>query len=145
MVITFPNDTKDTIDEIRNAIGRNVIIQTIASSTACPDCSLDPITNTSTDSFCLTCSGVYWIPIYSGYSVLAHITWGQSEILNWQSAGQLFDGDCRIQVEYSDSNVTVLDNAEYITVDGRDFEIKSKIYRGVPELNRIIVDLKERE
>lgn len=146
MVITFPENTETTIDAIREAIGRNITFVTV-SSIACTasGCGLDPTTNTGTNSFCVTCSGLYWIPTYSNYSVKAHITWGNADVLNWVTGGQLIDGDCRVQVKYTPELLTELEKTEYVTVDEKDFEIKSKIYRGVPELNRVLIDLIERE
>ena len=144
MNIVFPDDTEDKIDAIRNAIGRTVTFVTI-SLTACDVCELDPITNTSLDSFCIHCSGLYWVPVPSGYDVTAHITWGNADILNWATAGQMFDGDCRVQVKSTAAITTVLENEiERVEVDGQNFEIKSKIYRGVPTINRILIDLVEK-
>ena len=144
MVITFPTNTRDTINDIRDAIGRNVtFVYTIESD--CPTCDLDPVSNTSVDSFCPTCSGIGYLYTLSGYTVKAHITWGQADINNWQSAGQLFDGDCRIQVEYLPETITVLNLNPYVEVDGKKMSIKKKILRGVPNLNRILLDLNEQE
>jgi hypothetical protein len=75
--------------------------------------------------------------------VTAHITWGKSDILNWQSAGQLFDGDCRLQVEYIPETITVLNLNPYVEVDGKKMKILNKIPRGVPTLNRILLGLEE--
>ncbi len=143
MPITFPSDTKDTIDAIRNAIGREITFYVVMKED-CPTCTLDPITNTSTDSFCPTCSGYGYIRTTSGYSVTAHITWGHSDVLNWQSAGQMYDGDCRVQVEYIPETVAVLNlKPEYVVVDNKRMSIKKKILRGVPSINRILLDLIE--
>jgi hypothetical protein len=146
MVITFPADTETTIDAIREAIGRNINLVTV-SAIACTasGCGLDPVTNTSVNSFCVTCSGLYWIPNFTNYAVKAHITWGNAEELNWVTGGQIFEGDCRIQVKYTSEILAELERTEYVEVDGKNFEIKSKIYRGVPELNRVIIDLLEKE
>ena len=116
------------------------------SSIACTasGCSLDPITDTGTNSFCVTCSGLYWIPVFSNYSVNAHITWGNADQLNWVTGGQLIDGDCRVQVKYTSELITELDRTDYVIVDEKNFEINSKIYRGVPELNRVLIDLIEK-
>lgn len=146
MVITFPINTEDIIDDIRDVIGRTVTFVTV-SSIACTasGCSLDPITNTGTNSFCVTCSGLYWIPSETDYLVKAHVTWGNADILNWSTAGQMFDGDCRIQVKSTVAITTVLDGEiDRVEVDGQNFEIKSKIYRGVPTVNRILIDLIEK-
>jgi len=145
MNILFPSDTKDVIDKIRAVIGRDVEFIIVASSIPCEDCSLDPIANTSTDSFCTTCSGSYWIPVYSGSTVSAHVTWGQADMLNWQSGGQLYDGDCRIQIEKTDSNMLLLDNIHSIVVDERIMEVKKTTFRGFQPLNRILIDLIEKD
>ena len=144
MNIAFPNDTEDTIDSIRAAIGRNITFMTV-TKIDCVVCELDPTTNTSMDSFCTTCSGLYWIPVYSGYHINAHVTWGNADQLNWVTGGQLFDGDCRVQVKLTDEIKTILGITEFVIVDEVSFEIKSKLYRGVPELNRVLIDLIERE
>lgn len=145
MVISFPSDTEDTIDAIRNVIGRAVIFNVVASNNPCTVCDLDPVTNESTDPFCTTCSGLYWIPVISGASVQAHVTWAGADQLDWFPAGQVFDGDCRVQIKKTDANIYIIDNTKDITVDGKTMEIQKKIFRGVPELNRILIDLKEKE
>lgn len=144
--ITFPSTvvTTDIIDQIRTAIGRTVTFYTVLS-TDCPDCELDPITNTSSDSFCPTCSGVGYLITYSGTDIEAHITWGYSEQLGWVSGGTLDQGDCRVQIKYSVTNEEVVENANYAVVDGREMEINKRIIRGVPVVNRILVDLFERK
>ena len=143
--ITFPSNTSEIISEIRKAVGRDVTFVTVPSSSPCPICSLDPITNTSTDSFCYYCSGDFWVPIYSSYVTIAHILWRPFDFVSWQRAGQLFDGDCRLQLEYTPENITVLDITSYVVVDDKRLEIKRKEFRGVPEINRVILDLIESE
>ena len=145
VTITFPDDTVDVIDAIRDAIGRDITFFYVYSSMACPICVLDPVTNTSKDAFCYVCSGEYWIPLYSGETINAHITWGYSEQLGWLSGGQLDEGECRVQIKYTASNLTVVNEAKYVDVDGKSMQIIKKILRGVKNINRIIIDLKERE
>jgi hypothetical protein len=142
--ITFP-DTVDTIDDIRSAIGRYIEIFIVTSSIPCDICNLDPVTNTSTNSFCPACSGAYWIPIYSGANVKAHVTWGKSDEISWYTGGMTFDGDCRLQIKYTSDNLDLVDNAEYIIVDSKKVEIRDKTLRGVQQLNRIIIDCIESE
>ena len=146
MAITFPDNTEDTIDAIREAIGRDITFVTV-SAIACTasGCSLDPVTNTGTNSFCVTCSGLYWIPVLSNYEVKAHVTWGSADQLNWVTGGQLIDGDCRVQVKSTSAVLSAIEDTDHVVVDGKTFEIKSKIYRGVPELNRVLIDLIEKE
>lgn len=143
--IVFPSNTEEIIDDIRGAIGRLTEWHVVASSTACPVCELDPITNTSTDSFCVYCSGTYWIPVWEVNSISGHVTWGFSEQLGWVAGGQLAEGECRVQIKYTPENITIVDNAEKIYVDGKEMQFVKKTLRGVPEVNRILIDLKERE
>jgi hypothetical protein len=146
MVISFPEDTEDTIDAIRDAIGREVnFVTATLSGCVASGCYLDPVTDTSTNSFCPTCSGVYWIPTYTDNLVTAHVTWAGADILSWVAGGQYFDGDCRVQIKYTDTNLTLADSAEYVEIDNKILTIKSKILRGVQNLNRIILDLIEKE
>ena len=144
MNISFPSDTKDVIDAIRGAIGRDVYFYT-DTPTQCSGCSLDPITNTSTDPYCIICDGLHWIPSYTEVSISGHITWGPSEVMGWVTGGQYIEGDCRVQIEYTSGNLNTLDNTEYVMVDDKRFTIRKRMYRGVPSLNRILIDLSEEE
>jgi hypothetical protein len=144
MIVTFPDNTEEIIDSIRGAIGRDVEFVT-STFTECYVCEQDPITGTSLDSFCIYCSGLYFIPVYSSYSVSGHITWGNAEQLNWVTGGQYFDGDARVQIKYTSEALTVLDQLDHVVIDNKTFKEKSRIYRGVPELNRILIDLVEEE
>jgi hypothetical protein len=133
------------VDGIRNAIGRDVTFFVITSGAPCPVCDLDPITNTSTDSFCIICSGAYWIYTYSGVDIFSHITWGFSEQLGWVSGGTQDEGDCRIQIKYTPENIVTVETAQWVEVDGKVMQITKKILRGVQTLNRIILNLIEKE
>jgi hypothetical protein len=141
--ITFPNTTS-TIDDIRQAIGRSVIFY-LEDKSDCPTCEIDPVTNESKDPFCPTCSGIGYLITYSGLSTIAHINWGGMDDLNWVSGGQFFNGDCRIQIKYTEENISAVDNAIYVLVDGKKMSVDKKTFRGAQELNRIIVDLNEKE
>ena len=143
-MFSFPNDTKDTIDAIRNTIGRNVRFY-IPSGEDCPACNLDPVTNLSTNSFCPTCHGAGYITTYSGEDVIAHVTWRPAEILNWQTGGRFDTGDCMIQIEYNYDNIELLKECAYVVVDTKKLTIRKQTIRGVPTPNRIIVDLLEEE
>jgi len=142
MTIEFSTDCRSVINSIRETIGRPVTFY-VTTETLCSGCTLDPVSNTSTNSLCPICSGYGYERTISGYTVTAHITWGKSDILNWQSAGQLFDGDCRLQVEYIPETITVLNLNPYVEVDGKKMKILNKIPRGVPTLNRILLGLEE--
>lgn len=90
------------------------------------------------------CSGHYWIDQMEEYPVEAHVNWGMGDIPKWETGGTYFDGDCTAQIEYTEANVAAVDATEYVVVDDRELEIKSKYLRGIPELNRIILNLVER-
>ena len=146
--IVWPSDTEEIIDAIRGAIGRTVDFYVVASSIACPVCDLDPVTDTSVDSFCPVCSGVYWIPVWSSYSISGHITWGDVDLMGWQVGGKYFDGDARVQIKRTSEHITIVEQVQdngYMVVDDKIMDIKSIIPRGVQSLNRILIDVKERE
>lgn len=146
--ITWPSNTVTIIDDIRDAIGREVTFYVVASSYECPVCGLDPVTNTAIDSFCPTCSGAGIIVIFSGVPINAHVTWGYSEHLGWVQGGQIDEGDCRVQIKYTIANESTVDSAKWVVVDGREMQFKGggrKILRGVKPINRILVDLIEKE
>jgi len=147
MAITFPSDTKDKIDEIRDAIGREITFNQYITRSGCSavGCSLDPVTNVSTNSFCQTCGGDYWINVYSGTPVTAHVRWKSMDKGISYSAGEIFEGECRAQIEYSASNITIINNSKTVQVDGKLMSIDRRIYKGVPTLNRIVLILNEEE
>lgn len=126
--------------------GRIVTFYVIDSLSGCPVCSLDPITNTSTDSFCTTCSGEYWIPVYSGWEVQAHVTEGRVDNKQWTTGGIIDNGEISVKFMHTASGEMIANTAEYVVVDGRIMVIQPGITkRGIPEVNRLIVYLKERE
>ncbi len=145
MLPLFPSNTKDLIEEMIMMDGREVTFYT-ATYSGCSDCSLDPVSNTSVDSFCPTCSGEYWIPTYSGWDTIAHVTWGILDNKNWVTGGMLDDGTCTVKFIYSGWMQEIIDNAQYVVVDERVMDVQPGIIlRGVPEINRVIVKLKEKE
>jgi hypothetical protein len=135
----------EVVDAIRTAIGRVVYFYVPNSGIPCTNsgCSLDPVTNQSTNSYCTVCSGEYWIVTYQSIPVTGHITWGMSELLGWQTGGTFSEGDCRVQIKYLPSLETVVDNAKWVEVDNRRLQVVKKIIRGVQTVNRILVDLEE--
>lgn len=144
--ITWPTEFEvGLVDNIRDAIGRDTVWYIVVATSGCTLCSLDPINNTATDPFCPVCSGEYWIETLSGVALKAHITWGYSELPNWQTGGTLDDGECRVQIKLTDENYNYVSSAKYVIVDNKKMEISKKILRGVRENNRIIVDLIEYE
>ena len=145
MLITFPTDTKQTIDAIRKAIGRDIIFYLQTSVSGCYACSLDPVNDTSTDSFCTVCSGVYWIPTYPNEVVNAHVAWKPFDKLRWVTGGQYYDGDCLAQIEYTELNKTLTEPKTVVVIDNKQMYVETRYFRGVPEINRILIGLKEKE
>jgi hypothetical protein len=146
MQIVWPSNTRETINNIINAIGRTVTFYTATlSGCTASGCSLDPVTDESTNSFCPVCSGQYWIPIYSGTDITAHITWKYADRNDWQTGGYVFKGDGIIKVMYSGNNLAIVQSAEYAVLDGKQISLEGITLLGVPTINRVIVDFKEKE
>jgi hypothetical protein len=143
--ITFPSNTKDTIDDIRAAIGREITITNITSVSGCAVCSLDPINNSSTDPFCPVCSGFYWITTTSGINVIGHVHWGPTEIVSAKTGGKIYQGDCTVTIEYTAALDALVKSAEHFTVDGVNMSLDKLEYRGKRDINRIRLVLKEEE
>jgi hypothetical protein len=143
MSITFPTNTRTTINQIREAIGREVAFFT-EDVTTCPACGgHDPYTNSPINPFCTACSGVGDIITVSGVTISGHVTWNPSETMQWVAGGQYLNYNCRVQVEYTTYNDNVVTNSDYVIVDGKMLKVDNKTYRGVPQINRILIDLKE--
>jgi hypothetical protein len=145
MVIPFPTNTRTQIEAIINEDGRPVTFYVVESVEACDVCSLGPISETSTDSFCPSCSGEYWLPTYSGWAVTAHVTWGKHDEKAWETGGMIDNGECSVKFMHTSSAEEIVHSSQYVIVDDRTMDISKIILRGVPEVNRIIVVLKERE
>lgn len=143
--ISWPSSTDLIIDAIRDAIGRDVIFNIVASSYECPNCNLDPATDTSDNAFCATCSGEYYIDILSGVTTQAVISWGPSDKPGWESGGQLLGGDCTIQIDLSDEVRDMLDKTVNVVVDERVMEVRKTVFRGVQSLNRVLLSLIEKD
>ena len=140
-----PAVTKEIITAIIHEIGRDVLFFYPTSLSGCNLCSLDPVTNTSTDSFCPLCNGEYWIPTFSGVTMSGKVTWGKSELKGWETGGLVDTGDCQVTVIHSDYVEDIIFSSEYVVVDNRELNVKDIILRGVPSVNRILVVLKEKE
>lgn len=145
MQISWPSNTRNTIESIIDAIGRNVTFYTATiSGCTASGCGLDPVTDTSINSFCPVCSGSYWISTMSGYNIKAHVTWKFSGQEEFHTGGSVFLGDGIVKVMYSGPYMDVINNAEYMAVDGKQVDIQRVTLLGVPSVNRIILDFKER-
>jgi hypothetical protein len=151
MSLYWPEGTKNWMDLMRELVGRGVIITVKEGQIACTVCSLDPVTNTSTDAFCPACSGLYWIPIYSGYTVSGHVRWGFADRANWQVGGIIPEGDCKVTIEYTTANLDHVQRSYNWLVDGKTLYMEKfqlKGIRGDDEEHipsRIAVYLKEEE
>lgn len=143
MVIPHFPDTTDILDEIRGEIQRPVIINVHVQGTACPVCDEDPITHASVDSFCPVCSGLHWINTTSGISTYGHVRWMGLDQPQYTAGGIIDDGDCIVTLKYTTVLLSGVQNSENFIVDGRDLYLKKYILRGVKQLNRIRVLLKE--
>ena len=145
MIIAFPSNTREIIENIIDADGRDVTFITSTLS-GCPYSgdSLDPITNTSTNSFCPVCSGIYWIPTLSGNAIKAHITWKYADQEEFHTGGHVFLGDGIVKIVYSGPYMDIIDNTDYMIVDGKQVNIQRITLLGVPSINRVILDFKQR-
>lgn len=141
--------SKTNRDNFLNAtletIGRPVDFYYVVSTSGCSVCSLDPVTNTSTDAFCDVCSGAYWLETLASSGILSHVTWKFSEDLSWHSAGQQMVGDCQVRINYTPDTVAIVDSIRYLVVDERVMQVNKVDMRGSPEVNRIIISLMEKE
>lgn len=145
LIAPFPANTRQYVEAIINQIARDVTFYIVDTLSGCSLCSLDPISNTSTDSFCPLCSGEYWIPTYSGATMSGYVKWGQSEHKDWETGGKIDNGDCIITVLHTAERESIIYSSEYVIVDDREMNFKDIILRGVPQINRILVVLKEKE
>lgn len=141
--ILWPSNTKNIIDSIRNAIGRDIIGMITVTGISCSYCILNPVTNLSTDPFCSGCGGTYWLTTHSGWTVNAHVRWAGAEQPLWQPGGKIIEGDCHITIAFSDENLSLLEKVDYFVVDEKEMYMKKYVLKGVPEINRIKVVLLE--
>ncbi len=144
-LITFPSNTVEIIDGIRNAIGRPVIFQVTVSGTVCSTCGINPVTGTALDPFCPTCSGYGYLYTYDFITISGHITWGYADLPKWITGGEYFKGDCVVQIKFSDEILSMLEKTKYVFVDEKKMRIERKTLRGVPKLNRILLDLMQED
>ncbi len=151
MSFVFPEGTFDQINQIRGVVGRIVTINVIEGNTACPDCTLDPITNTSTDSFCETCDGLYWTPVISGYATSGHVRWLSADQNMYTPGGIVPEGDCKVTIQHTDLNMDRVERSNTWVVDSKTLyplKIQVRGIRGPNEEHRpsrIKVFLKEEE
>jgi hypothetical protein len=144
MNIVWPEmQVRETIDTIRTEIGRNVTFNVLVSGIGCSICSLDPITNTSTNSFCPVCHGLYWLDTLSGFTVSGHIRWYGMDKPMLQAGGRTPEGDCQVTIAYTNEDLLAVQNSSSVIVDGKRMSLKSYKLKGVKQPNRIAVILLE--
>lgn len=130
---------------INNSTGRDVDIFYVYSTFECPACNLDPITNTSTDSFCETCSGLYYVPVFSGVIWSGHVTWRYDYKNEFETGGRVFIGDAQAKFVHTQDREDILKGSKtYLIVDDITMDIIKTTQLGNP-INRIIVHCKERK
>ena len=146
MSIEFPN-TKATKDAIRGAIGQSVTFVIQGDPTPCPVCSglddYDPVNESSMNSFCDVCSGLYWITADTTIDIVSHVKWKTQDQPNMGVAGVTYDCDCTITVDIDDISTSDIDKVQYVIADARKLQVYRTIYKGVPTRDRIRFVLKE--
>jgi len=145
MSINFPSGTPAIIDEIINADGRDVEFFVTTSLSGCSDCGINPITQEPLNPFCTTCSGLYWIPTYSGYVKTCHVTWKDADDMQWSTGGKLYVGDAKVKMIYSQENYIIATTADYLLIDDHKMTINKITLLGVPSVNRILMHVEEEE
>ena len=83
--------------QICDNYGDEITLVNYDGFTGCTVCELDTMYNVSSDPACPTCSGKYWIPIESTYSVRAVFKWISEEEVEEKSAGGLQVGDLKLE------------------------------------------------
>jgi len=143
MVITFPTNTDETIRAIRGVIGRDIYMNITVTTSGCSLCGYDPVNNASKDPFCSGCGGLYWIPITEDISESGHVRWYPFDEARYEHGGAVFDGDCIVTIAYTSGNLENVRRANYFLVDGMKMTMDKYTLRGVPQLNRIRIFLRE--
>jgi len=137
-MIEFP-DTKDTKDAIRLVIGRDIDF-IFKSFTECSTCSglgyYDEVNQSSLNSFCPVCSGMYWIASESIVTVNSHVRWRAADEPQREVGGETVMGDCIITIASDALTSSQLDNIQEIRVDERNLVPMRIIPRGVPNIDR---------
>ena len=145
-IITWPEqNVRDVLSGILTAVGREFQIIFKSSGTPCSICLssgyYDPVTDSSINSFCPSCYGLYYINASSGISISGHIRWINSETSRWYPGGQIPDGDCIITVAYSNEIRSYLERSKYFIVDDKNLSLKGYTPKGAKVPNRIIITL----
>jgi len=145
MSIEFP-ETKTIKDAIRLVIGRDIDF-VFKSFTECPTCSglgyHDEVNESSLNSFCTVCSGVYWIPTESIVTKNAHVRWRSADEPRQETGGETIIGDCIITISSDALTSIQLGSIQEIRVDERKLVPMRTIPRGVPNIDRYRIIARE--
>jgi len=139
MKIVTPSDEfkQDMIDSIINAVGRDILLQTVSERQECYVCS-------GSDAYCLTCSGEGYVTTVKLESYKAKVLWASSENTVYTKAGQFVEGDVVVTLPYVEGLQENLSKTKLVFVDNRACIIDKYVLEGSP-VNRIRVILKEDE
>lgn len=140
-MVTWPSNTKEIIDQIRDTIGRPIELFTSLPGEDCPLCEIDPLSGKSVDPFCPVCSGQGQQITWSGTTITAHVRWGQVDASLLYPGARIITGDCTAAIEYTAENVAIIDAAKYALIDGKVLYIDSYDLRGVQPVNRVVLNL----
>ncbi len=140
-MIIWASGTRQIINEMRAVIGREIELYFTVPGADCPACTLDPLTGTSSDPFCTTCSGAGYLTTVSAATLQAHINWANVDKPAHYPGGKIWEGDCKVTVEYTEENLQLVKTADYFVVDAVPMYLKNYDLKGVQDLNRIAVAL----
>jgi hypothetical protein len=143
MNIIWPSNTREIIDEIRGTIGRDVTIHYTTSGVPCTTCQLDSLTGKSFDPFCPDCGGTGIVTSGLDTTVSGHVLWNKVNSKYNSPAGNIFTGDCKVTVGYDEEVLTIIESSEYFLVDDVRLYLEDYDLRGVKEINRIAISLRQ--
>lgn len=138
---------KDTIDSVRENIGRYATFYTVDLS-ACPLCVTndlyDPVNDVSFNIYCPTCSGKYWTEQAVGHEILARVHWVNDEQITATPGGKYWIGEATLTINIADIDIAeqCQNESGKVVVDGHDMQIVRIIPLGAPDINRYRVILK---
>lgn len=138
---------KSKIDEVREAIGRDVTFYTSAE-TACPLCTasgyLDPQSGGSYYYMCPTCSGSGYTSTVEATVVNARVHWNNDELRTATPGGKYYVGEATlgIDIPYLDLAERTQNESGKVVVDGHDMQITKIVPVGAPIINRYRIILR---
>lgn len=138
---------KETIDSVRENIGRYVTFYTVDKS-ACSLCVTnnlyDPISDASFNVLCPICAGAYWINAAVGTEVLARVHWVNDEQITATPGGKFWLGEAHVTIDPENLELAEACQAESgkVVVDKHSMFITKILPMGAPTINRIRVILK---